>query len=1080
MKRIRFLLLTVLMLSWGTGWAQTKSVSGVVLSADTQEPIIGASVMLKGTTVGTITDPDGHFILSNIPTQAKQIEVSYLGMVSQTLALKSTPYKILLQEDAQLLGEVIVQGAYGAQTKASVTGAISSVGADKIEQRPISSAASVLEGSTSGVQVNSSYGEPGASATIRIRGFGSVNGSNAPLYVLDGVPYQGNVSDINPNDIESISVLKDAASAALYGNKAANGVIIITTKKGKGSALSFNLSMNQGVYERGISEYDRLNARDWMETMWEGYRNGQITDGRDPSIANSLATDNLVKEIVKYNIFNAADDKLFDENGKMLANVQMLPGYKGDMDWYKPIERYGHRQEYNMNGGGATEKANYYFSVGYLDEKGYIKSSDFQRLSGRTNINLNVTDWFKTGFNLSGTHQVKNLTSGDADSSNSFANPFMFARNMAPVYPIHEHDADTGDYILDDNGKKIYDDGYIRQRPQNSGRHIVWETELNKRRQYRNTLNAQLFADFKFLKDFTFTLRGSVNLTNLEEKTYNNAIIGDGKGQGRARRDVVRSKEYTFQQQLDWNKLIADKHHLNILLGHENFKDSYNTLYGYKTDQIFEDNDAMINFTQITSLYDYFNDYRVESYLSRVRYNYDEKYFGEFSFRRDGSSKFHKDNRWGNFWSVGGSWMISNEEFMQPYKDQVNDLKLRISYGEVGNDASVGRYGYKELYSLSQNNNLGAAYKTQMKNEKLKWETTQSFGVALEGRFWNRLNATVEYFDKRSKDLLFDVNLPLSVGGTSVSNLQSVVTRNIGTVSNRGFEINADMDVIKNKDWTWNIGMNGTYIKNKIIKLPEENREHGIVSGTKKYTEGRGIYDFWMYKYAGVDQLTGIALYHIDSDKYYVDPANAAKGKKEAQGGVIINGKEYVTKTTYARKGWSGSAMPKWYGSLNTSLQWKDLTLTVLFTYSLGNKIIDYNYSGMMNVTANPGAIHKDIKKAWSQAPEGMQENDPNRIDPNGIPRIDYSTANDANSTSDRFLQKGDYLTIKNITLSYSFPKKLTEQLKLTKIGVNMSLENLYTFTSKKGMTPTQSFSGTNYNAFVPARVLSFGLNVKF
>ena len=1090
MKNIRFLLFTIMALSWCVVSAQTRTISGVVLMEGNNDPIIGATIMVKGTSVGTITDIDGNFRVTNIPDGAKAIEVSYIGMLPQSMPIQATPYKILLKEDTQVLDEVIIQGAYGAQTKASVTGAISSVDSKKIEQRPVSSAVAVLEGASSGIQVNSSYGEPGAGATIRIRGFGSVNGSNAPLYVLDGVPFQGNIADINPTDIESMSVLKDAASAALFGNKAANGVIIITTKKGKGDKINFNVSMNQGIYERGISEYARLGAKDWMEVMWEGYRNSSISDGKDPATANAHASSNLVSEIIKYNIFNKPDDQLFDENGKMVKDAQILPGYRGDLDWYKPIERYGHRQEYNMNGGGATEKANYYFSVGYLDEKGYVKSSDFQRLSARTNMSYKVREWFKTGLNLSASHQTKNLTSGDADSNASYANPFMYARNIAPIYPIHQHDPKTGEFLTDPNGNKMYDDGEARSRPQYSGRHVIWESDLNSRRQFRNTLNAQLFADFKFLKDFTFTVKGALNLSNTEEQNYGNAVIGDGKDLGRAKRDIYRNKEYTFQQHLDWNKLIGDYHHLNILVGHENNKEYYNYLYGFKTNQIFEDNTAMINFTQMTSLYDYLMDYRTESYLSRIRYNYDERYYGEFSFRRDGSSKFHKDNRWGNFWSVGGSWMITKEKFMQPFLRNVNDLKLRVSYGEVGNDASVGRYGYMEFYSLLQNNNLGAAYKTQIGNDEIKWETTQSFGVALEGRFWNRLNVSMEYFDKRSKDLLFDVNLPLSVGGTSTSYLESVVTRNIGTVSNRGFEINTDIDIISNKDWTWNVGMNGTYIKNKIIRLPEENRENGIISGTKKYTEGKGIYDFWLYKYAGVDQMTGRGLYHIDSEKYYVDPANKAPGKEAVdsdkdieageQKGFIINGKEYVTHTNYAKKDWSGSAMPKWYGSFNTSLTWKDLTVSALFTYSLGSKIIDYNYKSMMSVSSNPGAIHKDVRKAWHAVPEGMTENSPNRIWKDGTPRIDYTTDSEGNSTSDRFLQNGNYLTIKNITVSYNLPKSITRKLNIGRLGVNMSLENLYSFTSLKGMTPTQSFNGTNYNVFVPARVLSFGINANF
>lgn len=1091
MRHARLLVLAILFsLSWCLASAQVASIKGVVLMEETGEPIIGATIMVKGTTIGTVTDIDGNFSLARIPADAKNIIVSYVGMVNKTLPLQSTPYRITLKEDSQLIEEVIIQGAYGAQTKSSVTGAISSVDSKKIEQRPVSSVASVLEGASSGIQVNNSYGEPGTSATIRIRGFGSINGSNAPLYVLDGVPYKGNISDINPADIENISVLKDAASAALFGNKAANGVILITTKKGKGDRINFNITMNQGVYERGIPEYNRLNANDWMEVMWEGYRNSLINSKRDIVAASELASQDLVKNIIKYNIYNKPDDQLFDSNGKLVNGASILPGYRGDLDWYKPIERYGHRQEYNMNGSGATDKANYYMSVSYLDEKGYVKSSDFQRLSARTNVSYKVRDWFKTGLSLNATHQKKNLTNGDSDNNSSFANPFMFARHMAPIYPIHRHDPTTGEYILDKNGNKLYDSGEERQRPQYGGRHIAWESKLDHRNQVRNTVNGQLYTDFKFLKDFTFTLRGAINLSNSEERGYNNAIIGDGKGLGRSNRNIYRRKEYTFQQHLDWNRLFKDVHHINILAGHENNKEYYNYLYGFKSNQIFEDNDALINFTQITSLYDYLVNYTTESYLSRVRYNYDEKYYGEVSFRRDGSSKFHKDNRWGNFWSIGGSWIITREHFMKATKDIINDLKLRISYGEVGNDASVGTYGYMELYSLTQNNNLAAAYKTQNANDKLKWEKTQSIGVALEGTFFNRLNVSLEYFDKRSKDLLFDVNLPLSSGGTSTSSLEAIVTRNIGTVSNRGFEINADVDIIKKKDWLWNVGMNGTYVRNKIIKLPEENRKNGIISGTKKYTEGRGIYDFWMYQFAGVDQMTGNSLYLIDSDKYYVDPKNATADKKPvdsaedlakgAQKGYVINGKEYVTHTSYAKKDWSGSAMPKWYGSFNTALTWKDLTVTALITYSLGGKIIDYNYKSLMSVTSNPSAIHKDAKKSWHAIPEGMTEDSRDRIDKNGTPALNYDASAENNATSDRFLQNGSYLTFKNITVNYNLPKRITKKLNLARVGVNMSMENIYTITALKGMTPTQSFGGTNYNVFVPARVLSFGLNVQF
>lgn len=319
-------MLTILSLTCYVAFAQTNSISGIVLSGSDNEPIIGASIIVKGSTVGTTTDIDGKFTISKLPDSSKLIEVSFVGMVTQTLPIKATPYRIILKEDAQLLEEVIVQGAYGAQTKSSITGAISSVDSKKIEQRPVSSVTAVLEGASSGIQVNSSYGEPGSGASVRIRGFGSINGINAPLYVLDGVPYQGSISDINPADIDNISVLKDAASAALFGNKAANGVIIITTKKGKGDRISFNMTMNQGIYERGVSEYSKLNAKDWMETMWEGYRNEQLTNGATMANANQAASNNLIKDIVKYNVFNKTDDMLFDENGKIVSDAAMLAG----------------------------------------------------------------------------------------------------------------------------------------------------------------------------------------------------------------------------------------------------------------------------------------------------------------------------------------------------------------------------------------------------------------------------------------------------------------------------------------------------------------------------------------------------------------------------------------------------------------------------------------------------------------------------------------------------------------------------------------------------------------------------------
>ena len=1024
---------------------------------------------LDGTKQGTITDVNGNFRFDNVPKNAHKMIISFIGMKTEEVDLASN-VTVRLKSDIQALDEVVIQVAYGTAKKTSLTGAISNIDATEIAKRPTTSVVSALEGTTSGIQVNNTYGQPGESPSIRIRGFNTVNGDNSPLYVLDGVPFGGNISDLNSADIESISVLKDAASAALYGNRAANGVILITTKRGKNDRARVNISTTQGIYTRGIAEYDRLGANEWMEAMWQGYRNQLVSTGTPLDEANALTSQNLISEVIGYNIYNKANNELFDANGKLVADARIKDGFKNDLDWYKPIERTGYRQEYVISGDGAYEKGDFYFSASYLNEEGYIKNSGFERLTGRANVNLKPTKWFKTGFSISGTHQVTDLTNGD--DTGAYTNPFVYARNMAPVYPVHLHDMSTGDYILDDTGNLVYDDGVENGRPQNNGRHMIWENELNMDRTYRNTLNAQLYAEINFLKDFTFTLKGDLNVRNTENRSYDNAIIGDGQGNnGRSSRTIYRYKNYTVQQQLNWRRTFG-AHYVDALVAHEAYAYKYNYLYGYKVNETFSGKEDLVNFNEITNLTDYENNYRTESYLGRVRYNFAERYHVEAAFRRDGSSRFHPDNRWGNFWSLGASWIISEENFLKKY-DWIDMLKLRASYGEVGNDAGVSYYGYMSLYTIAQNANQAALYKSQNEASDIKWETTSSFGIALEGTLFDRLNFTFEYFDKRSRDLLFDVNLPLSVGGTTSDSAEATITQNLGSVSNRGVEIDIDGDIIRNRNWVWNLGLNATFIKNKIVRLPEQHRENGLINGTKKYMEGHGVYDFWMYQYVGVDQMTGNSLYLPDLEAYSIEEI-------PEEYLVQIGDNYYTTYTTYAKRDWSGSAIPKVYGSISTSLQWKNLAFSALFTYSLGGKIYDYSYASLMGMTSNPSAAHKDILNSWKGIPEGITEDSPNRIDPNGTPIINYELSSRNNAQSTRFLTNASYLVIKNLTLSYDFPKSLIQKIDLKSLRLNASVENLATFTHRKGMNPQQNFSGTSSDVLVTPRVFTIGLNVTF
>jgi len=1074
-----------------------KQITGTVVDADSGEPLIGVAVRVPDTSVGVLTDVNGKFAIT-LPSGSTNLNFSFMGMKPATLTARDG-MKVLMETDTKAMDEVIVV-AYGTATKASLTGSIQEVKSADIELRPTSSVTSALEGTVTGVQVNNTYGVPGNDPSIRIRGIGTVNGSSSPLYILDGVPYGGNISDLNPSDIESISVLKDAASAALYGNRASNGVILITSKKGKQGKLNVTFDMKQGTYSRGIPEYELMGTRDWMGAQWMNMKNNRIAAGATLEDAGAYADANLVTDRLKLNIFNVPNDQLF-VNGKLNPNAQMLGTYGEDLDWYDQAIGAGHRQEYNISANGANEKADYLISLGYLDENGYLKTSGFDRVSARASANIQPTKWFKTGLNLNATHQ--NYDSRYGTGTNGYTNAFMYCRNIAPIYPVHLHDVNTGNYLLDAMGNKQYDGGsYVDEngevivtRNQFADRHLIWENELNKDNTVRNTINGIAYMDFYLPYNFTITLKGNLNVRNSTENGYNSAVIGDGKGNsGRGSRNDYRYKNYAFQQQLHWNHDYG-KHSIDVLLGHENYSYSYNYLYGYKTTEVFAGINNLNNFTDITRLYDYNDNYKTESYLGRVRYGYDNRYNGEVSFRRDGSSRFSKDARWGNFWSIGANWIISNEEFMRKV-EWVDFLKLRADYGEVGNDAGSGYYGYMALYNSTQNANKGAYWIGQLPNEDLKWETGQSWGIALEGRLWNKLNFSVEYFDKRNKDLLFNVYNPLSAGATSTTSAVSTITKNIGTVSNRGWELSADMDVFKNKDWRINVGANITFLKNKVVKLPEQNKD-GIVDGTKKIVEGKDRYAFYTYTWEGINTANGFSLYKFNDEDYYfnvTDEEGNVTTYGDAENGtqltgdaanavVVINGKPYSYLTAYGKREFHGSALPNAYGSFHFTVSWKGLSLYTLFTYQLGGKVMDSNYSSLMSASNTPYSAHVDALNSWTYE----QATEANGVDPNGIPQFNSAAlipgtklSPDLNSTSSRWLTSASYLILKNINLTYQLPKSLIRKIDLESVAVTLACENVFTKTARKGMNPQQTWNGTQSNTFVTPRVFSVGLNVKF
>ena len=1000
------------------------------------------------------------------------------------------------------LDDVVIQVAYGSAKKSTLTGAVSQIESTDIEKRPATSITSALEGTVAGVQVNNTFGQPGSSPSIIIRGFGTVNGGNgAPLYIIDGVAFGGNPSDLDANDIESISVLKDAASCALYGNRASNGVVLITTKKGKGEKMHFNLNIKQGSYALGMKDYKTLNANQFMEASWMSLRNARMTSkGEDAATAGAFANEHLISDELYLSIYEnqvssipgASRTGLFDENGKLLPTVTMQAGYADDLDWIDQATRTGYRQEYNLSGSQATEKSDYYFSLGYLDEKGYLKNSGFDRLNGRVNLNFRPNRWIKAGINLSGSHQNIDYTTGD--NTLSLTNIFYTGRFMAPIYPVHLHDA-SGNYLLDSYGNKQYDTGSytdadgnnVTTRMQYPGKNTIWENELNKNRTVRNTGEAIAYMDVNFLNDFTFTVKGDLNLRSDKNTTYYNSSVGDGlAANGRLQKREYSYKNYTFQQQLKWAHTFGD-HTLSVLLGHENYSLNYDYTYLVKSNEALVGSTNLTNFATMEQEQGYTMRYRTESYLGRVRYNYLDRYNVEASFRRDGSSRFAKGSRWGTFGSIGANWIVSKETFMKNLS-WVNFLKLRADWGQVGNDAGASYNAYKSLYSSALTYQGNPAYiMTQIGNDQLKWETGESWGIGVEARLFNRWNLNMEYFDRKNKDLLFNVYNPLSAGSTNLKDYSSTITQNLGTIANRGFEISTDVDIFRNKDWRVNLSANATFIKNKVTQLPEQNKD-GIIDGEYKIEEGKSRFEFYTYTYVGVDQMTGKALYKADLENYKVlggeDGKQVIAGNPEgtdiSKEVVCINGNYYVNAITHALKEYHGSAMPTVYGSFCPTVSYKSITFSALFTYSLGGKVYDDIYRQLMTTTTTPHNYHEDIMKSWNGVPEGMTEDSPHRIWANGVPQINSNESSDNNAISSRWLTSANYLVLKNLYLSYDLPKEWTRAIYMEGIRVNLSCENVFTSTKRRGMNPQQSINGYQYNYLMTPRVFTIGIDVKF
>jgi TonB-linked SusC/RagA family outer membrane protein len=1056
------------------GMAQSLNVSGTVLDED-GEPVIGAAIKVKGSTLGVLTDIDGKFQLSGLKEKSV-LRVTYVGMLDKEVTA-SSKMKIVLQADVAELDEVIVT-AFGTAKKSAFTGSAVVVDKEALSRKQVSNVLEGLIGEVAGLQMNPST-SPGSSSSILIRGEGSINAGTSPLIILDGMPYEGGWNNINPQDVESVTVLKDAASNALYGARGANGVIIITTKKGESGKTQISLNAKWGVNSRSTSDYDRItNPGQYYEMYYKALYNKYISDGQTASAAHILANQNLCGGTdvggLGYNVYTVPDNEyLIGTNGKLnpnatLGRVVNVDGTNYTLtpdDWTDETYHSGLRQEYNLSISGGNKDLQSYASFGYLKDEGIIRSNDYERFSGKLRTTFQAKPWLLTGVNVAYTNANRKAlatednelytssssSSGSSYSSSSYlsGNVFSSAANMGPIYPMYARD-ENGNILYDSNGKVFdYGNGYYntQSRPQSTGSNALCSSLVDFYQAKSNSINADAYADITFLNDFKFTFKAGTSVLDTRTNAGSNPYYGYYAQTGGAL-NVQNTRVTTFnvQQLLNWSKNLG-KNNLSAMIGHEYYKYDYRYLSASKTGATDyfgnKELDGYLTSNSIPS--SYATEYNTEGYFFRALYDYDTRYFASASFRRDASSRFDPSNRWGNFWSVGGAWIISKEEFFKA--DWVNNLKFKISYGEQGND-NIGYYRYADSYTVGTVNNSLSLVFNQKGNTDITWETNRNFNMGFEfDLFKNRLGGSIEYYCRTTSDMLMWFYVPNTLGYLGYY-------KNVGDLRNQGVEVSLNGSPIKKKDLTWNINLNLTYNHQEITKMPEENKSTtveghgGYISGTTNFIgEGLPINTWYIARYAGVSQ-DGLSQW------YYTDD----------------NGNQQVT-TTYsnATKYLIKSSTPL-FGGIGTNLTWKGFDVSVQFVYSLGGKGYDYTYAMMMTnpTTGSNGAgyaLHKDLLNAWTTENTNTD-----------VPRWQQNDEN-VGAISDRFLISNSYLSFQNAQIGYTLPKTLTNKYGISSLRVFAAGDNLYLWTKRKGYDPRTS---SGYGTYSPMRVISGGISLQF
>lgn len=1043
-KKLFLLVVAVLSLALG---ASAAVIKGQVVDASTGEPLMGATVQPVGGGNGTATDLNGEFSL-DIPNSVKSLTVSYVGYASQTVAAVNG-IKVALESQGEQLDEVMVV-AYGTSKKTSFTGAAEAVGNKKLELRPVTSATKALEGNVSGIQVTSGTGQPGSSPSIVIRGFGSINASNSPLYVVDGIPYDGALSSINPSDIESMTVLKDASAGALYGARGANGVVMIQTKKGKEGKANVTWRSTFGWSNRAIKRYDNVDQRQYVQLVYEGLRNGYVyNEGYTWAKAEAAARASLGSTLggELYNPFkNYTWDTIIDPStGQVQADAQSA----WNEDWYDSVTRKNaFRTEHQFEVSGGSEKSHYLMSLGYLNENGILKTTRFQRYNARVNADSQVTDWFKTSLNTTLAWTTQNFSDYDGTAN---SNVWYTAQFINPLFPVYLKDA-QGKNVVDANGEAEYDWGEGGRPGSLNDFSSLGSLLLDKAKIDHDVAGLRAgmvfgsdLAKYGWAQGLKFSMNFGFDYNNTERVRYLNSKHGNQANAGGMLYKVNgRTQSYTFNQLLTWTRTLGGVHNIDVLVGHEFYNYKYNYLEASKTNLI----DGILELrpgTTINSADSYQYDYRINSWLSRLNYNYDNRYYISASLRQDASSRFYKDNHTGTFWSVGANWRVSSESFLKDVR-WINNLSVKASYGEQGNDNVGTYYAWQSLYDLEFANagNKGAII-ASLENKDLTWEKNGNLNLGVEGMFLDRrVRLNADWYYKKTTHMLLQFPMALSTGFSGYY-------ANVGNMRNQGIEIQLGLTPVRTQDLEWNVTLMGNTVSNKVLKLTTQSPE--LISGVYSTKVGNPINTFYMAKTAGVDPATGAQL-------YYAYESMNDDGS--------VNG-EYITddySVAANHKYYMGSRIPDLFGSVGTDLTWKGLSLSVLTTYSIGGKIYDGLYATAMD--------YNYYSQTWNQAALRRWQKPGDVTD---VPRIEIAGTN---ITNDRYLINASYFAIKNITLSYSLPKALVSKARLQGVRVFGSFDNVALWSHLNGMDPQYNFSGSTDFSYTPNKTLQVGFELNF